>query len=539
MILFCFILFLLQIAFWFFGREYEILFGVYGQTSIMRKSTFVIMTSILIPSSIYLSDKSQVADKFPLCQIQDASMFIILLSSVIVQCLVALFKIRGSALYAFLGAFAAYYVLEAGSSAFSVREMLSFVLAPILAFAISLLLGLILKAIFSSVKIHMIHLSNIMRLVVILAFVLTAFAFGYNWGGFLSGVGTMMGVNSSIYVVLLVFALSILCFLPSKNIMTDEPSGIFADFSIYSVASTGFSVAITLLWFSSDAATGWIGLIPVPLSVTSLVFMAAVGAEITQKSSLISGEEYLKELIGFFIAPVGSFFLSYVLLYVMGGNPRTNTSEFIVIAVAVVIILALVFLSYQRNQKRQNLAMDRLLYVQQQQIYENSRALNDMEMKVVLSENQALHNAVQQKRQEVMNAALSMVEQKEYLESLKEIVKNMSPDMEKADMEKSINELMSALNHRLSYERDVDSQYFYAQAESVHEDFNAKLAENFPNLTPQERRLATLLRLGFSSKYIATLMNITPKSVEISRYRLRQKLGLDRSDNLVNFIKSI
>ena len=77
------------------------------------------------------------------------------------------------------------------------------------------------------------------------------------------------------------------------------------------------------------------------------------------------------------------------------------------------------------------------------------------------------------------------------------------------------------------------------KAFDVHEDFNAKLAENFPDLTQQEKRLAALLRLGFSSKYIATLMNITPKSVEISRYRLRQKLGLTRGDNLVNFIKSI
>ena len=75
--------------------------------------------------------------------------------------------------------------------------------------------------------------------------------------------------------------------------------------------------------------------------------------------------------------------------------------------------------------------------------------------------------------------------------------------------------------------------------EVLHKDFSVKLAEEFPNLTTSERRLATLLRLGFSSKYIATLMNISPKSVEISRYRLRQKLGLKKGDNLINFIKSI
>ena len=162
-----------------------------------------------------------------------------------------------------------------------------------------------------------------------------------------------------------------------------------------------------------------------------------------------------------------------------------------------------------------------------------------MELKVVLSENQALHNAVEMKKQEVMNVALSIVEQKEYLESLNTIVKKLAKTKDERERDKLISELSASLRQRLSHDREVDSQYFYAQAESLHEDFNAKLAENFPDLTPQERRLSTLLRLGFSSKYIATLMNITPKSVEISRYRLRQKLGLSKGDNLVNYIKSI
>jgi DNA-binding CsgD family transcriptional regulator len=162
-----------------------------------------------------------------------------------------------------------------------------------------------------------------------------------------------------------------------------------------------------------------------------------------------------------------------------------------------------------------------------------------MELKVILSENKALHDAVEMKRQEVMNVALSIVEQKEFLESLNEKVKFLAQTDDVKEKDRLTEELGMAIRQRLSYDRDVDSQYFYSQAESLHEDFNAKLSENFPHLTQQEKRLATLLRLGFSSKYIATLMNITPKSVEISRYRLRQKLGLAKGDNLVNFIKSI
>ena len=227
------------------------------------------------------------------------------------------------------------------------------------------------------------------------------------------------------------------------------------------------------------------------------------------------------------------------LIFRLSGRSDEPILNFTVMSAALLLLVALTFAGYVRSQKAAKLATERLVYSQQQQIYENARALNDMEMKVVLSENQALHNSIEMKKQEVRNVALSMVEQKEYLESLNSIVKKLSKTKDERERDMLIAELKVSLRQRLSYDRDVDSQYFAAQAENIHEDFNAKLLDNFPDLTQQETRLATLLRLGFSSKYIATLLNITPKSVEISRYRLRQKLGLSKGDNLVNFIKSI
>lgn len=59
------------------------------------------------------------------------------------------------------------------------------------------------------------------------------------------------------------------------------------------------------------------------------------------------------------------------------------------------------------------------------------------------------------------------------------------------------------------------------------------------SITEQERQLTTLLRLGFSSKHIAALMNISPKSIEMSRYRLRNKLALNHEQKLTTYIKNI
>jgi len=45
-----------------------------------------------------------------------------------------------------------------------------------------------------------------------------------------------------------------------------------------------------------------------------------------------------------------------------------------------------------------------------------------------------------------------------------------------------------------------------------------------------------VLRLNLSSKEIAPLLNISPRSVEVKRYRLRKKMELPRETSLTNYI---
>ena len=538
----CLILFLCAAALWFFTNEHDTLFGVFKPTCAVRRGAFVAIVSVFLLSAIWFGRDGSVADavqrSLSFMTLECEDVFIVLLSSMIVLSVLLFFSVKGSATYAIIGALAACGLMQ--GDGFQWRYALSFLAAPVIAFALSALIRAAFRRFMTGARIHMITLSYYMRQAVIVCLILTAVALGLNWGGLLSGVAGLISTSGSYGMTVVVttglIMLTVRYFTQWKS---GEPSGIFADFSIYAVVSTGFAVALTMLFFSFDATASLIGLHPAPLSVSALVMAAVAGAELAQKSRLVEDEDYSKEVVGMVVAPAGSLALACLMFYIMGADPENQMTDFVVLASSIVALLALAFVQYARTQKRQREATDRLVYAQQQQIYEHSRALNDMELKVVLSENQALHNAVEQKRQEVMNVALSIVEQKEFLESLDAMVKRLAKTEDPKEKDRIIAELGSSIKQRLSYDRDVDSQYFYAQAESLHEDFNAKLSENFPDLTQQERRLATLLRLGFSSKYIATLMNITPKSVEISRYRLRQKLGLAKGDNLVNFIKSI
>lgn len=537
----CLILFLAVGSLWFFANEYPTLFGVYVPARALRRFYFKVIVAVSIIAAVMLSGhggvQKELMGHFASSVIDCQSLIIILLSSLISLSVLKIFTVNASAVYAVLGALESWRIIAGQDAGYGI--LLSFMAAPALAFVFSAVIRLIFRFTLEKTHIHLITLSYYMRFAVIAGLVITAVALGFNWGGFLAaGASIIAGQQSSAWMIAVVVVLSIMCLSPFMREESDANAGKYSEFSIYAVLSVGYAVAFTLLFFSFEGSAGWLGLKPVPLSVGSLVLASISGVEVVKKAHLVEKDDYVREGLAMILAPLGSMVIAYIILYVSGHNEE-HIVDFTVMAAAVILLFALVFVGYVRRQKRQSEAVDRLVYSQQQQIYENSRALNDMELKVVLSENQALHNSIEMKKQEVMNVALSIVEQKEYLESLNDIVRRLEKSSDEKEKAGLVAELSSSLKQRLSYDRDVDSQYFYAQAESIHEDFNAKLAENFPDLTQQEKRLATLLRLGFSSKYIATLMNITPKSVEISRYRLRQKLGLSKGDNLVNFIKSI
>ena len=537
----CIILFVSIASIWFFHYEYPVVFGLYVPVRALRRVIFKILVTLSLISGVLLSRYADVgtslAAYWGFFAIDCQSLLILLISSLIILAVLRIFSINGASVYAILGAMEAYRI-ALGHNA-SAQILVSIIVAPVCAFAISAFLRYIFRLTLDRCNIHIITLSYYLRWVVILGVMLTALAIGINWGGFIDAESSLMDPLAPIMLIaVVVIGLVMMVFASVICDESDESAGKFGDFSTYTVISVGFAVAIVLLLLSFEKTAGLFGLSPAPLAVSTLMMAAIAGAEVVNRRHLVERDEYAKEALASIIAPFGSMLLTYVLLSVSGRNDEMLV-DFTVMAAAILVLLAIGFAAYVRRQRIISEAKDRLVYSQQQQIYEHSRALNDMELKVVLSENQALHNAVEMKRQEVMNVALSIVEQKEYLDSLNAIVKRLSKSSDAKEKDELIAELGASLKQRLSYEHEVDSQYFYAQAESLHEDFNAKLAENFPDLTQQERRLATLLRLGFSSKYIATLMNITPKSVEISRYRLRQKLGLSKGDNLVNFIKSI
>jgi len=74
---------------------------------------------------------------------------------------------------------------------------------------------------------------------------------------------------------------------------------------------------------------------------------------------------------------------------------------------------------------------------------------------------------------------------------------------------------------------------------NTYNNYLVNLSNRFPSLTTSDLKLAAYIRMNISSKEIASLLNISLKSIEMARYRLRKKLEIEHEQNLTAFLMSI
>lgn len=77
------------------------------------------------------------------------------------------------------------------------------------------------------------------------------------------------------------------------------------------------------------------------------------------------------------------------------------------------------------------------------------------------------------------------------------------------------------------------------EIERVNAEFIVRLTTRHPDLSKNEKQLASFLRIDFSTKEIALLVGSTPKTVNMARYRLRKKLGLETDEGLSEYMKKM
>lgn len=142
-------------------------------------------------------------------------------------------------------------------------------------------------------------------------------------------------------------------------------------------------------------------------------------------------------------------------------------------------------------------------------------------------ENEKLTQDIESKNRELAISTMSIIKKNEFLSLIKEKIAS-------SETPKNLKDVIKIIDNNIN---NVDDWKLFEEAfNNADKDFLKKVKLNHTNLTPNDLKLCAYLRLNLSSKEIAPLLNISPKSVEVKRYRLRKKMGLPHEDNLTDYI---
>lgn len=132
-------------------------------------------------------------------------------------------------------------------------------------------------------------------------------------------------------------------------------------------------------------------------------------------------------------------------------------------------------------------------------------------------------------------AQSSILEQRQHLlNDIDKIINTYTIDT--APDARIISELRRAIN---LYKGSENSQEGFLKVSlNVDNKFHNRLKADFPDLSESLLRLAALIASGIDSHQLAATLNISPKSLYTSRYRLRTRLGLSKDDSLEDFLRS-
>lgn len=210
------------------------------------------------------------------------------------------------------------------------------------------------------------------------------------------------------------------------------------------------------------------------------------------------------------------------------------TLYFLVFCGLLLLSFYLFRLKYKTQQKRLEIDKTREIQKKNRELIDVSKRSDEA---ITNLRNEKLRVEVEFKNRELASSTMHILNKNEIMLGIKHNLHKYLKESKDQSGKREINRIIKAIDTNIADDENWDQ--FTKHFDQVHGSFLRKLKDKYPDLTPQEVKLAAYLRMNLTTKNIAQLFNISVRCVEISRYRLRKKLKLDRDVNLASFIMDI
>jgi len=201
-----------------------------------------------------------------------------------------------------------------------------------------------------------------------------------------------------------------------------------------------------------------------------------------------------------------------------------TTNAIIVYSICSFLLILLINYLYKRYYRRQQKRLlERTTKDLRLQELANKQQITELQ-------NENLQKEIDSRTRELTLSAMNTVNKNSLLSQIK-------TELNQANDPKDIKRLISIIDNNMDNQEDWKS--FEEAFNHADKDFFKNVKQKHPEFTSGDLRLCMYLRLNLSSKEIAPLLNISVRSVEIKRYRLRKKAGIEREIDLNQYFMEL
>ena len=162
---------------------------------------------------------------------------------------------------------------------------------------------------------------------------------------------------------------------------------------------------------------------------------------------------------------------------------------------------------------------------------------NEMDHKRIETLEQHFNNQIDDKNKELASNALLFLRITKTANDIMDKIKQLKVNFALRGKEKLLTTEIEQLAEELSTNKDWNEFTFYF--EQTDKEFLKKLTEKYPTLTPKEKQYCILFNLNLSNKDIANLTGKTLQSVGMAKFRLKEKMGLDKDADLAYTLQQL
>jgi DNA-binding CsgD family transcriptional regulator len=199
-----------------------------------------------------------------------------------------------------------------------------------------------------------------------------------------------------------------------------------------------------------------------------------------------------------------------------------------------VLVLCLLFMVYKRQQRKFRRQREAFEQEQERMRYLHQLEIDKSEQEIIKLKNERLITEIEIKNTALASTSMHLVQKEELLTKIKHDLSKLNTNIPSDENLYNLKKIIRLLS---SEEKSGEGwEQFSIYFNKVHANFLEDLKSVYGNITSNDMKLAAYLKLGLSTKEIAELMKISPRGVEISRYRLRKKLQIPADVSLFDFL---